>query len=102
MPFRCWLPAARSRACSSRFSTTSFLVWYPPHQSLGAYQAFGRTIPIFVPIGYAWGLYGRPPLDIAGYPLWWAAFDGSDVILGGAVVLLLLPRLKGRGMLCCS
>jgi hypothetical protein len=121
------------------------LVWYPVHQNLGAYHAFGRTIPIFVPIGYAWfcggllyltariyergvsaravwavlgavvaidfvaiglttwigvmGFYGQPPLKIAGYPLWWAAFDGSDVILGGAVVFLLLPHLKGRGLL---
>jgi hypothetical protein len=121
------------------------LVWYPPHQNLGAYQAFGRTVPIFVPIGYAWfcggllyfaarmyergirarqvwgllgavavidfvaiglttwigvmGFFGGPPLDIAGYPLWWAAFDGPDVILGGAVVLLLLPRLEGRQQL---
>ncbi|MHB8694356.1 MAG: hypothetical protein ACYDHH_24215 [Solirubrobacteraceae bacterium] len=121
------------------------LVWYPPHQNLGAYHAFGRTVPIFVPIGYAWfcggllylaarflargvsakqvwgllgavavidfvaiglttwigvmGFYGKPPLDVAGYPLWWAAFDGSDVILGGAIVLWLLPRLHGRARL---
>jgi hypothetical protein len=44
------------------------------------------------------GFYGRPPLDIAGYPLWWAAFDGSFVILAGAVVFMLLPRLKGRNL----
>jgi hypothetical protein len=127
------------------FRDNVVLVWYPPHQNLGAYQAFGRTIPMFVPIGYAWfcggllylaariyqrgvsakhvwallgavvavdfvaigmttwigvmGFYGRPPLNVAGYPLWWAAFDGADVILGGAVILWLLPRLKGRGLL---
>jgi hypothetical protein len=36
---------------------------------------------------------------VAGYPLWWAAFDGSDVVLGGALVLYLLPRLQGADRL---
>jgi hypothetical protein len=42
------------------------------------------------------GFYGHPPMNILGYPLWWAAIDGVDVILGGAVVFFLLPVLKGR------
>ena len=40
--------------------------------------------------------YGRPPMDIAGYPIWWAGIDGLDVVLGGAIVFLLLKRLRGR------
>jgi hypothetical protein len=117
------------------------LFWYPPHQHLVAFHAFGRTVPLFVPIGYAWfcgallyavarrfehgvrprdvwlmllgivvidyiaigltswlhiaGFYGHPPYNLGGYPLWWAAFDGTSVILGGALVYYLLPRLRG-------
>lgn len=117
------------------------LVWWPSGQDLGFFDAMGRTVPIFVPIGYAWfcggllyftaryyergatarqvwgilglvvivdfigiglptwlgllGFYGDPPMNILGYPLWWAAIDGVDVILGGAVVYFLLPVLKG-------
>ncbi len=118
------------------------LVGYPPDQNLPVLEAFGRSVPIFVPIGYAWfcggllylvarayqrgvtarkvwqifaaiavidfvaiGLsswigilefYGDPPMDIAGYPLWWAGIDGLDVVLGGAIVYVLLPHLQGR------
>lgn len=114
---------------------------WPPHQNLAAFEAFGRTVPMFVPIGYAWfcgallyvvarrfqrgvtvrqvwailgivavvdfvaiGLsawigvsdfFGDPPLKVADYPIWWAAFDGCDVLIGGALVWFLLPRLKG-------
>lgn len=121
------------------------LVWWPPEQPLAAFEAFGRTVPWFVPIGYAWfcggllyfaariyaagvrpaqvwatlavvavvdyvaiaattwigimGFYGDPPMNVGGYPLWWAAIDGVHVIFGGAVVLLLAPRLKGFGQL---
>lgn len=117
------------------------LFWYPPHQSLPTIVAFGRSVPIFVPIGYAWfcggllyfvarlydrgvsrrtvwavvgwvvvidyvaialtawigvaGFFGHPPLSIGGYPLWWAAIDGSDVVVGAAVVFYLLPHLAG-------
>jgi hypothetical protein len=121
------------------------LVGYPPDQNLPVLESFGRSVPIFVPIGYAWfcggllylvarayqrgvtarkvwqlygliavvdfvaiGLsswigilefYGDPPMDIAGYPLWWAGIDGLDVVLGGAIALLLLPHLHGRSQL---
>jgi hypothetical protein len=121
------------------------LVGYPPHQSLPALHAFGRSVPVFVPIGYAWfcggllylvarsygrgvtahkvwtlygaivvvdfvaiGLsswigilqfFGHPPMDILGYPLWWAGIDGLDVVLGGAIVFVLLHRLRGRDQL---
>jgi hypothetical protein len=118
------------------------LVGYPPEQNLPVVHAFGRSVPIFVPIGYAWfcggllyvvarywqrhgvtaakvwalygaivvvdfvaiGLsswlgildfFGDPPLDVAGYPLWWAAFDGLDVIVGAAILLLALDHLRG-------
>jgi preprotein translocase subunit SecY len=30
------------------------LVGYPPHQALPVIEAFGRSVPIFVPIGYGW------------------------------------------------
>jgi hypothetical protein len=118
------------------------LVGYPPEQNLPVLQSFGRSVPIFVPIGYAWfcggllyvvarayqrgvtarrvwqlyavialidfvaiGLsswigilefYGDPPMNIGGYPLWWAGIDGLDVVLGGALVLLALRHLQGR------
>jgi hypothetical protein len=118
------------------------LVGYPPHQSLPVIHAFNRSVPIFVPIGYAWfcggllylvarsfgrgitprkiwGLYGaivvvdfvaiglsswikilqfygHPPMDIGGYPLWWAGIDGLDVVLGGTIVFALLHRLRDR------
>jgi hypothetical protein len=117
------------------------LFWYPPHQQLWAFHAFGRTIPICVVIGYAWfcgglpyfaarlfdrgiggrgllalagavflvdfvaigltswinvaGFYGGQPFDVAGYPLWWGAVDIVNVILAGAIVQYLLPRLTG-------
>jgi hypothetical protein len=40
--------------------------------------------------------FGDPPLEVLDYPLWWAAIDGLDVVLGGALVLLLAPHLRGR------
>lgn len=118
------------------------LVGYPPEQNLPVLHAFGRSVPIFVPIGYGWfcggllylvarayqrdgsarqvwtlygviavvdfvaiGLsswigilefYGDPPMNVLGYPLWWAGIDGLDVVLGGAIVLVLLHHLQGR------
>lgn len=30
------------------------LVGYPPDQNLPSFEAWGRTVPIFVPIGYGW------------------------------------------------
>jgi hypothetical protein len=38
------------------------LFWYPPHQQLSAFHAFGRTVPICVVIGYAWFCGGLPYL----------------------------------------
>lgn len=118
---------------------------WPPEQHLAAFQAFGRTVPLFVPIGYAWfcgallyvvarrfergvsarqvwallgiiafvdfaaiGLsawigvsdfFGDPPLSVAGYPIWWAAIDGCDVLIGATLVWFLRPRLQGREQL---
>jgi hypothetical protein len=117
------------------------LFWYPPHQQLSAFHAFGRTVPICVVIGYAWfcgglpylaytmikrrvtarrlwslaaavfvidfiaigltswlkiaGFYGGQPFNVAGYPLWWGAVDTSNVLLGGALLYYLIPRLTG-------
>jgi hypothetical protein len=117
------------------------LFWYPPHQQLSAFHAFGRAIPICVVIGYAWfcgglpylaytlikrgtstrglwtlaavvfvidfvaigltswlniaGFYGGQPFNVAGYPLWWGAVDTANVLLGGALVYYLVPRLHG-------
>jgi hypothetical protein len=119
------------------------LYWYPPHNSLQAFDAWGRSIPWFVPIGYAWycgalpyvafrifergtstrriwqllgavvlvdalaistagwlgtsGFYGNQPFNPWGtYPLWWPAVDGPHVMVGGAILCLLVPRLRGR------
>jgi hypothetical protein len=117
------------------------LVGYPPEQNLPVIEAYGRSVPIFVPIGYGWfcggllylvarayqrgvsapkvwaiyaaiavvdfvaiGLsswigilefYGDPPLEVLGYPVWWAGIDALDVVLGGAVTMVLLDRLGG-------
>jgi hypothetical protein len=117
------------------------LFWYPPHQQLSAFHAFGRTIPICVVIGYAWfcgglpylaytlikrgasrralwslaaavfvidfvaigltswlkiaGFFGGQPFNVGGYPLWWGAVDTSNVLLGGALLYYLIPRLAG-------
>jgi hypothetical protein len=121
------------------------LVGYPPHQALPVIEAFGRSVPIFVPIGYGWfcggllylvarsfqrgitrrkvwtiygiialvdflaiGLsswigilqfFGNPPMNILGYPLWWAGIDGLDVVLGGVLVFALLNHLRGISQL---
>ncbi len=121
------------------------LVGYPPHQALPVIEAFGRSVPMFVPIGYGWfcggllylvarsfqrginqrkvwaiygmiavvdfvaiGLsswigvlqfFGNPPMNILGYPLWWAGIDCLDVVLGGTVVFVLLNHLRGINQL---
>lgn len=118
------------------------LVGWPPEQNLPVIHAFDRSVPMFVPIGYAWfcgglvyilartyqrngitaknvwvlygavvvvdfvaiGLshwlgilefFGDPPMSILGFPLWWAAIDGLQVVLGGVAALLLLDHLRG-------
>ena len=43
--------------------------------------------------------FGDPPMKILGYPIWWAGIDGLDVVLGGAIVYVLLGRLKGASQL---
>lgn len=42
----------------------TLLYWYPPDNPLGFYQAYDRTVPWFVPIGYAWFFGG------SSYILW--------------------------------
>lgn len=121
------------------------LYWYPPHNSFQAFAMWGRSIPWFVPIGYAWfcgalpylayriyrrgvtarqvwqllavvmvidavaistagwlhtsGFFGSQPFNLWGeYPLWWAGIDGPHVIVGGAILYLLIPRLQGRSL----
>ncbi|WP_330255068.1 hypothetical protein OG874_11260 [Nocardia sp. NBC_00565] len=32
----------------------TLLYWYPPDNGLGVFAAYGRTVPWFVPLGYAW------------------------------------------------
>ena len=41
------------------------------------------------------GFYGDPPLNIAGYPLWWGATDVMLIMAGGTVVYFLMPWLEG-------
>jgi hypothetical protein len=58
----------------------------------------------FVAIGLtSWlhvaGFYGGQPFKVAGYPLWWASVDIAIVVLGGASVYLLAPRLRGRAQI---
>jgi hypothetical protein len=54
----------------------------------------------FVAIGLtSWlniaGFYGGQPFNVAGYPLWWGAVDTANVLLGGALLYYLIPRLRG-------
>jgi hypothetical protein len=42
----------------------TLLYWYPPNNPLGVYSAFDRTVPWFVPLGYAWFFGG------SSYILW--------------------------------
>jgi hypothetical protein len=37
----------------------TLLYWYPPDNDLGVYAAYGRTVPWFVPVGYAWFFGGN-------------------------------------------
>jgi hypothetical protein len=53
-----WLPlllagGALSVVCEPLFDNL-VLFWYPPHQPLPAFHAFGRSVPLCVIIGYAW------------------------------------------------
>jgi hypothetical protein len=64
----------------------ALLYWYPPVNDLGVVAAYGRTVPWFVPIGYAWFFGG------SSYVLWrifqrgatrqqiWALFAGVVAI----------------------
>jgi hypothetical protein len=42
----------------------ALLYWYPPDNDLGVFAAYDRTVPWFVPIGYAWFFGG------SSYVLW--------------------------------
>jgi hypothetical protein len=55
------LGGAVSVVCEPVFDNL-VLFWYPPHQQLEAFHAFGRSIPICVVIGYAWFCGGLPYL----------------------------------------
>jgi hypothetical protein len=79
----------------------TLLYWYPPDNDLGVYTAFGRTIPWFVPIGYAWFFGGN------AYVLWrlfarggtrfavWVSF--GVVVLIDAVAVSIAGWLKISG-----
>lgn len=43
--------------------------------------------------------FGNPPMKVLGFPIWWAAIDALDVVLGGSIVFLLMHRLRGRRQL---
>jgi hypothetical protein len=43
--------------------------------------------------------FGNPPMNILGYPLWWAGIDSLDVVLGGVLVFALLNHLRGMSQL---
>lgn len=54
----------------------------------------------FVAIGLSsWigvlGFYGDPPMEVFGYPIWWAGIDGLHVVLGGILTAVLLQHLRG-------
>ena len=65
------------------------------------WRLYGAIVVVdFVAIGLsAWlGIlvfFGNPPLNIAGYPLWWAGIDGLMVVLGGTLTYFLAETLRG-------
>ena len=70
------------------------LYWYPPHNRWALYSAFGRTIPAYVPVGYAWffggvsfvlfKLFRRHPTERTV----WLLFAASVVIDSVATALM--------------
>ena len=78
-----------ARIFERRFSTSTIWALY------GAV-----AIVDFVAIGLSGCLgilqfYGDPPFMIAGFPIWWAAIDGLNVVLGGTPTFFLFDRLHG-------
>lgn len=54
----------------------------------------------FIAIGLsAWlgilEFFGDPPMKVLGFALWWAGIDALQVVLGAALAVFLIPRLKG-------
>lgn len=52
----------------------TLLYWYPDENSLAFFRAFGRTIPLYVPLGYAWFFGG------SGYLVWRVVSLGAPVV----------------------
>ena len=42
--------------------------------------------------------YGPQPMDVLGYPVYWVGCDVALFVVGGAALLWLIPRLKGRSV----
>lgn len=39
--------------------------------------------------------YGAQPFRVAGFPLWWAPVNGTVAVVGGRLLVYLVPRLRG-------
>lgn len=50
----------------------TLLYWYPDENSLAFFRAYGRTIPWYVPLGYAWFFGG------SAYLVWRVIDDGAS------------------------
>ena len=48
----------------------TLLYWYPAENPLSYYRAYDRTIPLFVPLGYAWFFGGSAYLT-------WRVIEGG-------------------------
>jgi hypothetical protein len=45
------------------------------------------------------GFYGPQVFDVLGYPLWWLGADVTLIMVGGAILYHLIPRLQGPRVL---
>ncbi|MGA8547728.1 MAG: hypothetical protein WB785_21030 [Mycobacterium sp.] len=121
------------------------MVWYPTDTGPFAFTACGRSIPVWVILGYGWyygvtsyllfrGLkhrwsvkrvmgyllalavldlamesvvvpigiyryYGPQPFNFYGFPFWWMIPNGTIAVIGGVLLYLAVPYLKGWRML---
>ncbi len=73
----------------------TLLYWYPPVNELAFFRGFERTIPWYVPLGYAW-FFGGTAYLLARRFLWRARLGARGMDLPEYLVLVLRLRHGGR------